>query len=89
MKRVLITGMSGLIGGLLRGHLERQGGYRLRALNRRPVEGVECVQADIADLEAIRPAFEGIDLSFTWQPFLEGRAGRATLARIHRRRASG
>ena len=57
--RVLITGMSGLIGGLLRRRLESAGGYTLRALNRRPVEGVETVQADIADLEAIAPAFEG------------------------------
>ena len=62
MKRVLITGMSGLIGGLLRRHLEGLGGYELRALNRRPVQGVECFQADIADLEAIRPAFDGMDV---------------------------
>ena len=59
MKKVLITGMSGLIGGLLRDHLENVGGYELSALNRRPLEGIECLQADIADLEAIRPAFEG------------------------------
>ena len=32
-----------------------------RPLNRRPVEGVECFQADISDLEAIVPAFEGRD----------------------------
>ena len=62
MKKVLITGMSGLIGGLLRRHLEKVGGYELSALNRRPVEGVECFQADIADLEAIKPAFEGLDV---------------------------
>ena len=61
MKKVLITGMSGLIGGILRKHLEGLGGYELSALNRRPVEGVPCLQADIADLEAIKPAFEGID----------------------------
>ena len=35
--------------------------HYVRALNRRPVEGVDCVQADISDLDAIRPAFEGID----------------------------
>ena len=62
MKKVLITGMSGLIGGLLRDHLDARGGYELSALNRRPVEGVKCFQADIADLEAIKPAFEGIDV---------------------------
>ena len=44
---MLITGMSGLIGGLLRRHLENLGGYELRALNRRPVDGVECYRAEI------------------------------------------
>ena len=58
-KRVLITGMSGLIGGLLKDHLQEVGGYELTALNRRVVEGVPTTQADIADLDAIRPAFEG------------------------------
>ena len=58
-KRVLITGMSGLIGGLLKDHLQEVGGYELTALNRRMVEGVPTTQADIADLDAIRPAFEG------------------------------
>ena len=62
LTKVLITGMSGLIGGLLRDHLESLGGYELSALNRRPVEGIKCLQADIADLYAIRPAFEGIDV---------------------------
>ena len=59
-KKVLVTGMSGLIGGLVRDRIE--GKYTLSALNRRPVEGVECHLADIADLEAIRPAFEGVDV---------------------------
>ena len=62
MKKILVTGMSGLIGGLLRDHLERLGSYELSALNRRRVEGVPCLQADIADLEAIKPAFQGIDV---------------------------
>ena len=62
MKKILITGMSGLIGGILRSHLESLGGYELTALNRRPVDGVRTVQADIVDLEAIRPAFEGQDV---------------------------
>src|SRR5438876_11951333 len=56
---VLVTGMSGLIGGALRSHLAAR--YDLRALNRRPVEGVPCHQADVADLEAIQPAFKGVD----------------------------
>jgi nucleoside-diphosphate-sugar epimerase len=57
-RRVLVTGMSGLIGAALRGHIE--GKYALRALNRRPVPGVDCHQADLGDLEAIKPAFTGV-----------------------------
>src|ERR1017187_10012934 len=58
-QKILITGMSGLIGGLVAKALAPR--YEIRALNRRPVEGVDCVLADVADLSAIRPAFEGID----------------------------
>src|SRR5207249_2306910 len=58
-RRVLVTGMSGLIGGALRRHLE--GKYELSALNRRSIPGVKCHEADIADLGAIAPAFAGID----------------------------
>ena len=59
MRRVLVTGMSGLIGGVVRRRLE--GRVTLRALNRRAVEGVETHRADIADLEAIAPAFCDVD----------------------------
>ena len=62
MTKVLITGMSGLIGGLLRDHLESRGGYELSALNRSKVQGVKCTQADVGDLDAIMPAFHGIDV---------------------------
>ena len=62
MKKVLITGMSGLIGGLLRRHLEGLGGYHLTALNRRPVKGVVCFQEDIGDLESIKSAFATQDV---------------------------
>ena len=62
MKKVLITGMSGLIGGLLRQHLQAHGGYDLSALNRQAVDGVRCFQADVADAEAIKPAFAGQDV---------------------------
>ena len=48
--------------GLLRDHLESVGGYELTALNRRPVDGVPSFQADIADLDAIQPAFAGQDV---------------------------
>ena len=58
-RAVLVTGMSGLIGRALRKQLE--GHADLRALNRGAVEGVPCHRADIGDLEAIAPAFEGVD----------------------------
>ena len=62
MTKVLITGMSGLIGGLLRKRLEESGGYELSALNRSAVEGVECYRADIADFEGVKAAVEGKDV---------------------------
>jgi nucleoside-diphosphate-sugar epimerase len=52
--------MSGLIGGAVRRQL--QGKYQLSALNRRRMEGVKCYQADISQLDAILPAFEGKDV---------------------------
>jgi nucleoside-diphosphate-sugar epimerase len=58
-RKILITGMSGVIGGLMRSALAPR--YEIRGLNRGKMEGVECIQADVADLAAIRPAFEGID----------------------------
>lgn len=58
-KRVLVTGASGLIGSALRQILEDK--YEWRALNRRNLPDVPTVQADISDLEAIRPAFEDVD----------------------------
>jgi nucleoside-diphosphate-sugar epimerase len=57
---VLVTGMSGLIGGAVRKRLGDR--YALRALNRRPVEGVPTHRADIGDLAAIEPAFAGVDV---------------------------
>lgn len=58
--KVLITGASGLIGGLLIRHLSDK--YAFSALNRRPVEGIPCTQADISDAQAIKPAFADIDM---------------------------
>jgi len=59
MKKVLVTGMSGIIGTVVK---ERLGNlYELSALNRRDVPGVPTTRADLADLEAILPAFEGVD----------------------------
>lgn len=59
-RKVLITGMSGLIGGIARREFE--GKYELSALNRRAAQGVKCHQADIADFDAILPAFEDVDV---------------------------
>lgn len=59
MKKVLITGMSGLVGGVLHDHLRSR--FELSALNRRNVPGVPCHTADIGDLGAIQPAFEAVD----------------------------
>lgn len=56
---VLVTGLSGLIGGIVQRQLA--GKYRLTGLNRSAVPGVECVRADITDFDAIRPAFDGMD----------------------------
>src|SRR5262249_4518219 len=58
-RRGLGTGRSGLIAGALGRRLD--GKYGLSALNRRPIPGVKCYEGDIADLDAIAPAFAGID----------------------------
>jgi NAD+ dependent glucose-6-phosphate dehydrogenase len=60
MKKILVTGMSGLIGGVVRKQLQEQ--HTLSALNRSDVPGVPTHRADIADFEAIRPAFDGQDV---------------------------
>ncbi|MBI4305900.1 MAG: NAD(P)-dependent oxidoreductase [Chloroflexi bacterium] len=57
--KILVTGMSGLIGGLAGRKLAES--HEVVALNRRPIKGVRCFQADINDLDAIKPAFEGVD----------------------------
>ena len=62
MKKVLITGISGLIGGLLKRQLVSEGGYQLTGLNRRLVEGVKSFQGNVANLDGIRPAFEGVEV---------------------------
>ena len=72
MKKILITGVSGLIGGLLARHLQQRGGYDITALNRSAVDGFRCVRADIADLEAIKPAFQGQETVVHMSAFLGG-----------------
>ena len=59
MKSVLITGAEGNIGTSMRGLLD--GRYEIHSLTREPVPGLDSFAADIADLDAILPAFNGID----------------------------
>ena len=63
---ILVTGMSGLIGGLVRERLESR--ERLSALNRQAVDGIPTTQADLADYDAFRPAFDGQEAWSTWRP---------------------
>ena len=58
-KRVLVTGMAGQIGGIIRRLLADR--YALTGIDRAPADDAPTLVADIADLDAIRPAFEGID----------------------------
>ena len=59
-KRVLVTGGAGTIGTVTRPRLLER--FDLSILDLKEVEGVETHVADIADLDAIRPAFEGKDV---------------------------
>ena len=58
--KVLITGASGLIGGLTWMNLGHK--YEFSGLNRRALPEIPSAQADISDFNAILPAFEGIDM---------------------------
>ena len=58
-KKVLITGASGLVASVLRNGLA--GDYELSGIDIRPVSGMPSVVADMSDLAAIEPAFQGID----------------------------
>jgi len=58
--KVLVSGMSGLIGGALRGEL--QSDHELTAFNRTEVAGVRNVRADLSDFEALTKAVEGQDV---------------------------
>ena len=60
LSRILITGMSGLIGTAAGRALA--GRYDVTALNRKAIVGVQVRTADIADLAAIRPAFANVDV---------------------------
>ncbi len=58
-RKILVTGMSGQIGGILRRSLGER--YDFSGIDRRGLDGVDVRVADLADLDAITPVFEGID----------------------------
>ncbi|MDE2900023.1 MAG: NAD(P)-dependent oxidoreductase, partial [Chloroflexota bacterium] len=58
-KRVLITGVSGQIGGVVRDALKDI--HDVAGIDIRAPQDFEATVADMTDLEAILPAFEGID----------------------------
>ena len=58
--KVLITGASGLIGGLTIQQLGHK--YDFTGVSRRPSPGIPYIEASIVDLDAIRPAFQGMDM---------------------------
>ena len=58
--KVLITGASGLIGGLVIRDLSDR--YEFSGLSRRPVAGIPHTQADISDIDALRRASKGMDM---------------------------
>ena len=57
MKKVLITGSGGRIGAILRDALGNR--YDLSGIDRVPVPGFDSAVANLADLDAIIPAFRG------------------------------
>lgn len=58
-KKILVTGMSGLIGGIAARDLSDD--YGVSGIGRTPVSEWPYTVADITDLNAIRPAFEEVD----------------------------
>ncbi len=57
-QKILITGMSGLIGGLGAKHLSDD--YEVTGIGRSPVDEFPYTVANIANLDEIKPAFEGV-----------------------------
>ena len=58
-----MTGLNGIVGQALRPALEER--YTVSALSRSVVDGLpgeRVFKADIADLDSLRPAFEGVDV---------------------------
>ena len=77
-KRILVIGMSGVVGGLVGRKLAQR--HHVAALNRSRVEAVEWFGADITDLEAIRPAFEAVDTVINMATHQAAGGGSAAMA---------
>lgn len=58
--KILVTGLSGLIGGALKSALIDE--HELTAFNRSEVEGVRFIRADLGDRDALKRAVEGQDV---------------------------
>ena len=58
--KILVTGLSGLIGGALKTRLQND--HELTAFNRSDVPGTSTVRADLADSAALREAVSGQDV---------------------------
>lgn len=59
-KRVIVTGFGGRIGRVLRERLGDK--YEFSGIDRVALDGLDSVKADLTDLDAIAPAFEGKDV---------------------------
>lgn len=59
-KRVLVTGMAGQIGGIIRRQLGDL--YVLSGLDKVDVDDVPTTISDVSDYEGIRPAFDDVDV---------------------------
>ena len=58
-KKVLITGAAGLVGGVISDGLRAD--YDVSGVDIRPVDGIPSLVADTTDLDAVLPAYEGVD----------------------------
>lgn len=85
MKTVLVTGATGNQGGAVARELLSRGGYRLRAMTRKPEseraralkkQGVEVVAGDLDDETSLRKAMDGtwgvFAVQNTWEAGVEG-----------------
>lgn len=76
-KNILVTGLSGVIGSAVISHLKDK--YSLTALNRREIRGLPCHRADIANLEDIKPVFQGKDAVVHLAAFIGDTSWETTL----------